>query len=121
MSQKHQEYFDALRRLQSRGAKINQNTVALEAGRSKGSIKPSRDSFKTLIAAIEEASKGNKKELTLQDKLDRCVEKLVAMKASRDAGLAREINLIRQVFEQEKELVALRGGRVVPIRRAKEA
>ena len=57
-----QVYYDALDRL-VRGEpqilrhpyKINKDTVALEAGRKRGSIKKSRKAHQALILAIEEA------------------------------------------------------------------
>ncbi|WOD10661.1 hypothetical protein RPW65_16660 [Pseudomonas sp. NyZ704] len=56
------EYFAALERLKQnkpdrieKGSQINKDTVALEAGRKRGSIR-SRPGFETLIAAIKTAS-----------------------------------------------------------------
>ena len=58
-----QDYWDALERLKSGcpcrvplGSSINKDTVALEAGRKRGSIKKSRSSFGELIAAIDTAN-----------------------------------------------------------------
>ena len=55
------EYYDALERLKvnkpivlPKGSAINNDTVALEAGRKRGSIKKSRHT--TLIDAIEQAA-----------------------------------------------------------------
>jgi hypothetical protein len=57
------EYFAALARLQEgttqivkKGTKITNDSVSLEAGRGKGSIKKSRPQFAALIAAIEIAA-----------------------------------------------------------------
>ena len=59
-----QEYWEALERLKAGcpsrvplGSSINKDTVALEAGRKRGSIKKSRSSFGELIAAIDAANK----------------------------------------------------------------
>ncbi|GEM_PF-1493371 len=56
------EYFAALERLKQnkperieKGSQINKDTVALEAGRKRGSIR-NRHGFETLIEAIETAS-----------------------------------------------------------------
>lgn len=56
------DYFDALERLKSgkpinvpKGTKITNDSVALEAGRKKGSIKKSRPAFNALIEEIERA------------------------------------------------------------------
>ena len=69
-----QEYFDALDRLKSnnptnvpKGSKINNDTVALEAGRKRGSIKKSREIFAELIEAINNASQESNTEY---DKLE---------------------------------------------------
>jgi len=58
------EYNAALQRLINgktlnvpKNSKINKDTVALEAGRLRGSIKASRESFFSLIEDIEVASK----------------------------------------------------------------
>lgn len=57
------DYWDALQRLKSnksvkipQGSLINKDTVALEAGRKRGSIKKSRPVFFELIVAIEQAA-----------------------------------------------------------------
>lgn len=57
------DYFEALARLQAgrpvnvtRGLRITNDSVALEAGRAKGSIKKSRPSFSELIQAISAAA-----------------------------------------------------------------
>jgi len=61
----HKPYWDALDRLiknkpirVSIGSRINKDTVALEAGRKRGSIKKSRPAFKLLILAIADAANG---------------------------------------------------------------
>ena len=57
-----EDYYKALDRLISnkpinveKGTKINNDTVALEAGRKRGTIKKSRPAFDSLIKAIEQA------------------------------------------------------------------
>ncbi|MBO1271131.1 hypothetical protein J3L11_05635 [Shewanella sp. 4t3-1-2LB] len=56
------EYFEALERLKNgtsvnvpKGTKITNDSVALEAGRKKGSIKKSRKVFASLIEEIEKS------------------------------------------------------------------
>ncbi|MEK6290834.1 MAG: hypothetical protein V4793_05485 [Paraburkholderia tropica] len=50
MSDAMTDYYAALERLKKRkGARINNDTVAIEAGRKKGSIKKSRPLFAQLI------------------------------------------------------------------------
>ncbi|RDK06859.1 hypothetical protein [Cupriavidus lacunae] len=62
------EYLDALRRLQDnnprivpKNSKINNDNVALEAGRGKGSIKKSRALFADLILEIRTAAEEQRK------------------------------------------------------------
>ena len=63
-----EEYYEALNRLINnnpvnvpKDTKINKDTVALEAGRKRGSIKKSREVFSELIEAIEKASEEKSK------------------------------------------------------------
>lgn len=117
MSEVLKEYFDALERLKKRKTKINNDTVAIEAGRKKGSIKKSRPQFAPLIAAIAEASgeaKAPKNEAA--ERLARAKEVGKSLQEQLDASLARELSLAKELFELRKELVKLRGGRIIPIR-----
>ena len=50
------KYFEALERLKGRGAPINNDAVAIEAGSGRGSIKKSRLAYAELIAAIDMAA-----------------------------------------------------------------
>ena len=75
-----QEYFEALERLKSnnpinvlKNSKINNDSVALEAGRKRGSIKKSREIFAELIEAINNASQESNTEY---DKLESKIFKL---------------------------------------------
>ncbi|MEI8664139.1 hypothetical protein P4S81_02975 [Pseudoalteromonas sp. B28] len=60
----NQHYFEALNRLLDKkpeiiddlSYKINLDTVAIEAGRKRGSIKSGRKSFQILISEIERAA-----------------------------------------------------------------
>lgn len=125
MSNALTEYFDALERLVAGkpkvvapGSKITNDAVALEAGRGKGSIKKSRDIFADLIVAIDQAAEAQAKAAN-PDK-----ERLMKLKASAEdyrekweTALGREICLLREVYELKKQLAALTGGNVLPIRR----
>lgn len=64
MSTALNDYFEALQRLIDnkpvnvpKGSKINNDTVALEAGRKRGSIKRGRELFSELIEAIDKVNK----------------------------------------------------------------
>lgn len=125
MSNALTDYFDALERLVAGtpkvvapGSKITNDAVALEAGRGKGSIKKSRDIFADLIVAIDRAAETQAKAAN-PDK-----ERLTRLKASAEdyrekweAALGREVCLLREVYELKKQLAALTGGNVLPIRR----
>ncbi|MGF6572498.1 hypothetical protein SAMN05443245_4685 [Paraburkholderia fungorum] len=111
------DYFAALDRLRARKAKINNDTVAIEAGRKKGSIKKSRPQFAALISAIEQANQ--EMQLVNDDgamRLEELKGKIEELRLRYEAAISREISLLRQVRELKTELVNLRGGSVVPIR-----
>ncbi len=124
MSETIVEYFDALERLKAGqptrvqpGTPINNDSVSLEAGRKVGSIKRGRDVFADLIVAIDlakaEQSKGKTK---AQDKLDAAKQEADRYREAWEAGLARELCLIREVRKLKEQLAALTGGNVLPIR-----
>jgi len=111
------DYYAALERLKKRkGARINNDTVAIEAGRKKGSIKKSRPQFTALIAAIDAANVVTRHpKLELSERLNRAKGNAKDLQVQLDESLARELALLRQVFSLRKELVALRGGSVLPL------
>lgn len=106
------EYCQALDRLIKntpinieKGFKINKDSVAMEAGRKRGSIKKSREVFHDLIEAIDEAA--NKK-LAPQKEID---SKLSKLKSQRDnykelyeKALNREVMYLERLNELEKLL-----------------
>ena len=115
MSDALDEYYEALKRLKSRKAKINNDTVALEAGRKKGSIKKSRPQFADLIAAIEEAQKEVQRPQTeMADRLSQAKDSGKELQRRLDEALGRELSLVKEVFRLRKELAVLRGGSVIP-------
>lgn len=106
------DYFEALQRLKKRqslrvakGSKINNDSVALEAGRGKGSIKKSRIVFSELISAINDAA-------LAQDSMpENSKDKIAKLKRSSEKyrklyedALARELSLVHQIFLLHKEL-----------------
>lgn len=117
MSEAMIDYFAALERLSKRkGVRINNDTVAVEAGRKKGSIKKSRPQFAELIEAIDAAnavSERPKHEVT--DRLERAKGDAKHLRALLDESLARELSLLRHVFSLRKELTLLRGGTILPL------
>lgn len=116
MSEQMSDYFDALERLKKKNAKINNDTVAIEAGRKKGSIKKSRLQFNALIAAIETAASEMANVRAVPE------VQLEIVKADRrnlrqllDESLSREVALHWQVFSLQNEIRMLTQGVVLPI------
>ena len=107
-----QEYFEALNRLVSNepinipiGSKINKDTVALEAGRKRGSIKKSREVFTELIEAIEKASKHqNAPQKEAEQKLNKLRADKERYKQLYLEALNRELMLIEKINILEKQL-----------------
>jgi hypothetical protein len=106
------EYYDALDRLVKgkptvvpKSAKINNDNVALEGGRKKGSIKKSRPVYEDLIAAIKAANE-KAGEKTDQDKVKylKAKEERHKYKALWEESLAREISLIHENAELKAQL-----------------
>lgn len=104
------QYEEALQRLIENkpnilppGSKINNDNVALEAGRGKGSIRKDRKCFDDLREKIKTAAAVQKKEDSA--KPNKGAEKL--FKNLYHESLARELMLISQIDELEKDLSAL--------------
>jgi uncharacterized Ntn-hydrolase superfamily protein len=110
MSKALNDYFEALDRLKvnkpiniPKDSKINNDNVALEAGRKKGSIKKSRESFAILIEAINEASKTqNIKTDNRDSKIEKQKDKIEELTELYESSLNRELMLIEQLNELEK-------------------
>ncbi|MGQ7936927.1 hypothetical protein [Paraburkholderia sp. D1E] len=118
MSGSLEDYFAALERLKKRKEKINNDTVSVEAGRKKGSIKKSRPQFASLIAAIDEAALGATAERNEPNlRLEKVRDEKKDLQQRLDDALEREICLLKEVFDLKQELVTLRGGTVLPIRK----
>lgn len=111
MSKALEDYFEALERLKKNkpinvpiGSKINNDTVAQEAGRKRGTIKKSRPMFEELIAEIDKA---NEKINAPKAKANMMIEKHKAdaqkYKKLYHEALNRELMLIERVNELEKE------------------
>ena len=117
MSNAMTDYYAALERLKKRkGARINNDTVAIEAGRKKGSIKKSRPQFTELIEAIDAANAvAERPKLELVERLNRAKGDVKDLQTQLDESLARELALLRHVFSLRKELTALRGGSILPL------
>jgi hypothetical protein len=118
------EYFLALERLAagkpirvSRDSKICNDSVSMEAGRGKGSIKRSRAVFGALIQAIEEAAaKQMHSETKANKKLNSLKAEVTGYKDALDEALAREVSLLYEIYELKRQIAQLNGGKVIPIR-----
>lgn len=102
------DYRSALSRLVSNspvrlpvGTSISKDTVALEAGRGRGSIKKSRVVFSDLIREIDAAAKIQKdsidKGLSLKDELD-------YYKSNYLKALDRELSLVIEIMDLKPKL-----------------
>lgn len=122
------DYFEALERLKKgkpvnvpKGTKITNDSVSLEAGRKKGTIKKSRPIFSDLIEAIDEAGKVEAKPHDeMRGRLDEAKTEAGRYRTLWEEALAREVSLALQLQKEReawvKERAALTGGKVTPIR-----
>lgn len=118
------EYFLALERLVAnkpirveKGTKITNDSVSLEAGRSKGSIKKSRKVFAKLIEDIDKAAKEQcLPEQAKKSELTEAKELAKQYLDERDASLAREMCLWRELLSLREQIHAMTGERIVPLR-----
>lgn len=119
MSSTLAHYYQALERLKKRKAKINNDTVAIEAGRKKGSIKKSRPQFAELINDIDKANRNiNDAKAPDDERFDQTTADVKALREQLNAALGREVSLLAQVFELRKKLATLTGANVIPLREA---
>ena len=121
------DYFEALERLKKgkptnvpKGTRITNDSVSLEAGRKKGTIKKSRPIFSDLIEAIDAAAKAEAKHRDdMRDRLDEAKAEAARYRALWEEALAREVSLLKQLWDEReawvKERAALTWGKVTPI------
>lgn len=106
------EYYEALNRLIQnkpinvpKGTKINNDTVALEAGRKRGSIKKSRTIFLELIESIKKVSdEKNFPEKKYKERIKKLTTKINDYKLLYEDALNRELMLIEKVKYLENEI-----------------
>lgn len=108
------EYYEALDRLIKnkpirvpKSAKINNDNVALEAGRKKGTIKKSRPIYKDLISSIKIANekiKTDENQDLSKIKYMKFKEESYKYKILWEESLAREISLIHEIAELKAKL-----------------
>lgn len=109
------KYYDALERLKARGASINNDTVALEAGSGRGSIKKSRAGYAELIAAIDQAAKEQAQIKAASDPVPGLRNDIAELEARLDGALEREVNLLYEVLTLREETRQLKEGRLVVV------
>ncbi|MBA6414697.1 hypothetical protein H4J50_01590 [Colwellia sp. 6M3] len=105
-------YLSALERLKNntpvvlpKGTRISKDTVALEAGRKRSSIKKSRPQFASLIEEIElAASIQSKPEDDSKGYLDKLKSEKDHYKSLYQQSLNRELMLVKRLSDLEKLL-----------------
>ena len=116
-----EEYYEALNRLINnnpvnvpKDTKINKDTVALEAGRKRGSIKKSREVFSELIEAIEKASEEKSKSTSQHiEQITKIKDKINNFKHSYEEALNRELMYIERINELEKALKNISSNKMI--------
>jgi len=85
--------------------KINKDTVSLEAGRKRGSIKKTREVFLELIEAIYKASEDKSKSTSQHiEQITKLKDKMNNFKHLYEEALNRELMYIERINELEKAL-----------------
>lgn len=133
MSDILKDYFEALERLKKgrprrvpKGTKITNDSVSLEAGRKKGTIKRSRPIFQDLIGSINAAA-AEKASPEDEAKQQWAAAKADAAKyrALWEEALTREVSLVKQLADERaqwaKEKAALTGQKVTSIQQERLA
>ncbi|TKR53280.1 hypothetical protein D7I39_21785 [Allopusillimonas ginsengisoli] len=122
------DYFDALERLKCgkpanvpKGTKISNDSVSLEAGRKKGTIKKSRPVFSDLIEAINAAAlTESKPQDEMRERLNKAKSEGAKYRALWEESLAREVSLFKELWDAReawaKEREAMASGKVTSIR-----
>lgn len=108
------EYFEALERLQkgvpnvvSKGIKITNDSVAIEAGRGKGSIKKSRPIFAALIEAIDSAAEQQADSTNAEkNKLKEAKSEAKRYRELWEEALCREASLAKQLWDERQAWAA---------------
>lgn len=131
MSNMLKDYFDALERLKAgrpinvpKGTQITNDSVSLEAGRKKGSIKKSRPIFSDLIDAINNAATENTSPVDeTKARLMKAKAEAEKYRALWEEALCREVSLIKQLWSEReawsKEKAEFTTGRVTSIQHAR--
>ncbi len=123
----HKDYWEALERLKRGkpvnvpfGTRITKDSVSLEAGRKKGTIKKSRPIFGGLIEAIDAAAiEEAKPRDEMRARLGEAKAEATRYRKLWEEALVREMSLIKQLWDEReawaRERAALGGGKITPI------
>src|SRR5690606_22470915 len=123
------DYFEALERLRNgkpvnvpKGTKITNDSVSVEAGRKKGTIKKSRPVFIDLINAINGAAATDIKPTDeLRMRFDQAKAEAAKYRTLWEEALAREVSLVKELWDAreawKREREAMECGKVTPIRK----
>ena len=108
------DYFEALARLEAgrpinvpRGLRITNDSVAVEAGRAKGSIKKSRPTFSALIHAISAAAAvqaNSSPEKQQQVRLEKIKGTVQRHRNDVDAAMASLVSRLHEIHELKKKV-----------------
>ena len=106
-----QDYRNALARLRRdkpenvpKGTKITNDSVSLEAGRKKGTIKRSRPIFKDLIDEINAAAAEQlKPEDAQKARIDQLKAEVSKYRTLWEEALTREVSLVKQLWDERQE------------------
>lgn len=117
------KYFEALERLKKNesiivpiGIKINNDSVSLEAGKSKGSIKKSRIIFTELIKAINDASKfQSQSKLTKNNDSKKLNADIKKFKYLYEQSLGVNLQLVKRLRDLELEIKKLSFKNIIKI------
>ena len=121
------DYFEALKRLKkgnpkrvTKGTKITNDAVSIEAERKKGSIKKSRPIFSKLIEAINKAAiEQFKASNQVQDQLEAARQKSTKYRVLWEQSLGREASLLYELYETKKQLQKYTGENIITLRKTK--
>jgi len=102
------KYFQALQRLIERGEKISNDSVALEAGSGRGSIKKSRIGYTELIAAIDVAAREQLAAKAEANPVPKLRQEKTNLAQLLDGALERELALLSEVYTLREEVRQLR-------------
>lgn len=114
MSLALKDFYDSLARLKinkpkivPRGTPITFDNVALEAGKSKGSIKANRTVYRQLRIDILQAKEAQQApELAVEMKVRLLKAEAEKYKLLYEAAIVREISLCRELWDIKRQLIA---------------